>query len=219
MRRERVDYDHIHWKCTCGYKSKTQHTTPTKRVNPYESISPYRLDLDDEGRITLLSKEERRVDLLSIEEISRLTSSSEKLDDILHDIVETIAVRLGVDVCSIYLLKEDSLVLMATHGLSQNAVGKVMMKVGEGITGNAAAGNEPITVIDAAADSRYKHFEDTEEDRYRGMVSCPIKEGDRLLGVLNVQTEKLKAFNIFEDKYIRIVSNLIKNCLLIREKQ
>ena len=48
----------------------------------------------------------------------------------------------GTDVCSIYLLEADadSLLLTATNGLSQAGVGRVRLRLGEGITGWAAAG-------------------------------------------------------------------------------
>ncbi len=218
MEKAKVDYDHVHWKCGCGYISKTRHTTATTRVNPYENPVRYPLRVDEGGKLSLHSGEEWEVELLSIEEISRLASSTEKIENILDDMCRSISQRLNVDVCSIYIYKDDLLVLSATHGLSRRSVGKVSLPIGEGITGHAAAGIKPVVVANAAADDRYKYFEITEEEKYKGMISCPIRDGERLLGVLNVQTVKMKIFTLFEKKYIQIVANLIKNCLKIREK-
>ncbi len=219
MERERVDYDHIHWKCRCGYTSKTHHTTATTRVNPYDDPGRYPLRVDEGGKLSILSGEEREVELLSIEEISRLASSTEKIEDVLNDMVRAIAHRLKVDVCSVYLYRDNLLVLSATYGLSPRSVGKVILHLDEGITGHAAAGSEPVVVANAADDARYKYFEVAEEERYKGMIACPIRDGERLLGVLNIQTVKMKVFTLFEQKYLRIVANLIKNCLKIREKR
>ncbi len=220
MGKEKVDYDHIHWGCICGYKEKTYYAKRTRRVNPYETkFSHPVLDLERGGAISLFAEEDRKVELLSLEEISRLTASSEPLPLVLADIVKSIARRMQVEVCSIYLMKRKYLVLTATHGLSEKSVGVVKLKPGEGITGAAALSDGPIVVSDASADDRYKYFAVTEEEKYKGMLSCPIRDGDQLLGVLNVQTVKMHFFNPFEMNYINIVSNLIRNCLKIRGKK
>lgn len=220
MRKERVDYDHIHWACLCGYNEKTYYTKRTRNVNPYETrFSHPVLDLDREGTISLLTGEDRKVELLSLEEISRLSTSSEPLESVLGDIVKSIANRLHVEVCSIYLFKRNRLVLTATHGLSQESVGAVRLKLGEGITGSAGLGDSPLVVGDASRDERYKYFAITKEEKYKGMLSCPIRDGEKLLGVLNVQTVKVHFFNPFEMNYINIVANLIRNCLKIRGKK
>lgn len=220
MKKEKTDYDHIHWFCACGYKEKTYYAKRTRRVNPYESMFSHPvLNLEEDGVISLLTEEDRKVDLLSLEEISRLTMSPEPLGDVLADIVKSIANRLHVEVCSIYLFKRNRLVLTATYGLLQESVGEVKLKLGEGITGSAALSDGPIVVDDASADERYKYFAITGEEKYRGMLSCPIRDGEKLLGVLNVETVKKHFFNPFEMNYIGIVSNLIRNCLKIRGKK
>lgn len=220
MRKEKVDYDHIHWTCFCGYKEKTNFTRRTRKVNPYETrFSHPVLDLDRGGGISMLADEDRKVELLSLEEISRLTASSEPLETVLTDIVKSIARRLHVEVCSIYLYTRNRLVLTATYGLSQESVGQVRLRLGEGITGSAALGGDPIVVDNASSDERYKYFAITGEEKYKGMLSCPIRDGEKLLGVLNVQTVKVHFFNPFEMNYISIVSNLIRNCMKIRGKK
>lgn len=220
MRKEKVDYDHIHWICACGYNEKTYYTKRTRKVNPYETkFSHPVIDIGEKGVISLVAEENRKVDLLSLEEISRLTASSEALEVVLSDVMMSIAHRLNVEVCSIYLFKRNRLVLTATYGLRQEAVGQVRLNLGEGITGSAAKGNEPVVVENASADERYKYIELTGEEKFKGMLSCPIRDGEKLLGVLNVQTVKEHFFNPFEMNYISIVSNLIRNCLKIRGKK
>jgi phosphotransferase system enzyme I (PtsP) len=95
----------------------------------------------------------------------------------------------------------------------------VSLKIGEGITGHAAQSNGPVVIQDALSDGRFKYFSITGEEKYRGMISCPIRDGERLLGVLNIQTVKKRLFNDFEINYVKIVSNLIRNCLKIRSKK
>ncbi len=75
--------------------------------------------------------------LRTLEDISSIILHSHDLQETLDNIVTIVAKRMGSEVCSIYLLEDDgeTLVLKATKGLSKNAVGKIMMKTSEGLSG------------------------------------------------------------------------------------
>ena len=102
----------------------------------------------------------------------------------------------GTDVCSIYLLEADadSLLLTATNGLSQAGVGRVRLRLGEGITGWAAAERRPVVVADVRTESRFRWLHGVDQARFVSMCSVPIISGNRLVGVLNVQTDALREF-------------------------
>lgn len=105
---------------------------------------------------------------------------------------------LGVDVCSVYLLEPDgvNLVLSATNGLSQAGVGNVRLRVREGITGWAAAERTPIVVPDVREDRRFRWLAGVDQARFVSMASVPIVSADRLVGVLNVQTDAVRHFTV-----------------------
>ena len=72
-----------------------------------------------------------------------------------------LAAHLGVDICSIYVRERDGerrvggeLVLRATHGQPADLVGRVRMRVGEGLTGFAVDCLRPVTVARAQRDAR-----------------------------------------------------------------
>jgi phosphotransferase system enzyme I (PtsP) len=77
------------------------------------------------------------VGLRTLEDISGLILHSHNLQETLNNIVNLVAKRMGVEVCSIYLLEDDgeTLCLKASKGLSRGSVGKVTMKTSEGLTG------------------------------------------------------------------------------------
>src|SRR5688572_15504625 len=56
--------------------------------------------------------------------------------------------RFYCDVCSIYAVdpRQEEIVLAATVGLRQDCVGKLRLKLGEGLCGQAAATEEPVMV-------------------------------------------------------------------------
>src|SRR3954467_6155203 len=78
--------------------------------------------------------------LLTLEEISQLVSHSHNPHETLANIVQLIQGRFGTDVSSVYLLEPESgeLVLAATVGLDEASIGRVRMKLEEGMTGLVA---------------------------------------------------------------------------------
>ena len=112
----------------------------------------------------------------------------------------SIADMLAVDVCSIYLKeslpREDAptggdadeadaeLVLHATHGFPQEAVGKVRMRVGEGLTGVAVKCLRPVSVAAAPGDARNTAFEALHEERFPALCALPLVDGGRAVGAL-----------------------------------
>jgi GAF domain-containing protein len=100
------------------------------------------------------------------------------------------------DVCSVYLLAPDGehLVLAATNGLSQDGVGRVRLRLGDGVTGWAAEVRQPVVVPDVRVEPRFRWLPEVDQARFVSMCSVPIISGDRLVGVLNVQTDHLRAF-------------------------
>ena len=76
----------------------------------------------------------------TLEEINRLVSQSGKPAETLDNIVSMIQLRFETDVCSVYLLEPDRthLVLAATVGLKPESVGRVRMRLDEGLAGLVA---------------------------------------------------------------------------------
>jgi len=67
------------------------------------------------------------------------------------------------------------------------------LKVGkEGITGWVAATGEPLLLPDVSQDPRYIQITDSV---FRSELAVPIKTKEKVIGVLNVQSEQLNAFD------------------------
>jgi starch phosphorylase len=134
--------------------------------------------------------------LWTLEEISRLVSQSGDASETLANIVHLIQRRFQTDVCSVYLLEPDraNLVLAATVGLRSDSVGRVRMRLDEGLTGLVAQELRPLVLADAAAHPRFKYFAEAGEDPYRSFLGVPILDRGLLQGVLIVQTIDPRAF-------------------------
>src|SRR6267378_922090 len=76
-----------------------------------------------------------------------------------------------------------------------SAMGKDVMRVGEGITGWVAESRRPAVVPDVSKEPHWKWVPGLDEDRFLSMLSVPIESGPRMVGVLNVQTVAKRVFD------------------------
>jgi starch phosphorylase len=144
--------------------------------------------------------------LWTLEEIGRLVSQRGNAAETLSNLVHLIQRRLGTDVCSVYLLEPDraNLVLAATVGLRQESVGRIRMRLTEGLAGLVAEQLAPQCVADAATHPRFKYFPEAGEDLYRSFLGVPVIERGLLQGVLVLQTIEPRVFS--EDDVRRLMT-------------
>ena len=123
-------------------------------------------------------------------DIAGIIGSSRGPDETLQRIVEQVASRFNVEVCSVYLLdeEEDELVLEATVGLNPYAVDTIHMKLHEGLTGLVLEEMGPVFVVDPATHERYKFFQGSGEEIYKTFLGLPLVYLQHTVGVLVVQT-------------------------------
>jgi signal transduction protein with GAF and PtsI domain len=121
--------------------------------------------------------------------LDRISDSVLELPARLNAVTQVIRLRLGCDVCSVYVLEpeEQTLVLQASFGLAPESVGRARLKVGEGVTGWVAEHLEAVALADAPADPRFKYLPETHEERFRSLLSVPIVADRAFVGVINVQ--------------------------------
>ena len=166
----------------------------------------------------------RNVDLVC--DIAELMSLAEEGQDrrvLLQNVVTTVANHMQADVCSIYIYDDDSreLTLRATKGLDESAIGKVTLKLGEGITGRAVRELRPICVGTASKSSSYKFFPGIHEEDYEAFLAVPILRGLRRIGALVVQAREINYFTPNDVKALRAIAaqlaTMIENVRLLSE--
>ncbi|MGA8794001.1 GAF domain-containing protein, partial [Candidatus Binatus sp.] len=130
--------------------------------------------------------------LALIEHLSLIGSEhSDDLRETLDRVALAIATGMEAEVCSLYLFdpQRERLVLRATVGLDRESVGKVSMRLSEGLVGLVLEKDEPVCVPDAISHPRYKYFPETGEERYHAFLGVPVQDGrQKPIGVLVVQT-------------------------------
>ena len=88
-------------------------------------------------------------------------NGARNLDAALSTMVRRIRKAMQTDVCSFYLYDKEleSLVLMETIGLRTQAVGRVVLPLGEGLVGLVAKRSEPLNLEDAQTHPQFRYFE------------------------------------------------------------
>jgi len=153
--------------------------------------------------------------------LAQAAASTQRPDELLELIIRETTSAIGTDVCSLYLLlpSGEELLLTATNGLNENMVGRVRMKVGEGITGWVAEVRRPAVVPDVSKEPHWKWVPGLDEDRFHSMASVPIESGPRLVGVLNVQSTERREFNSGDVDFLRAIAAQVAGILERSELQ
>ena len=151
--------------------------------------------------------------LWTLEEISRLVSASGNASETLTNIVHLIQQRFGTDVCSVYLLEPDraNLVLAATIGLRLESVGRVRMRLNEGLAGLVAEQVRPQVFADAPSHPRFKYFPEAGEDLYRSFLGVPIVDRGLLQGVLVLQTIEARTFSAEDTRLLTMAGGQVSS--------
>src|SRR5947199_5070926 len=159
-------------------------------------------------------------------QISQSISATLDLDQVLRQIIDLVIDVTHGDSCLVYLLDEtgDNLVLRASKNPHPRLIGKIAMRVGEGITGWVAKEVETVAIArHASKDSRFKVFHTLPEDKYEAFLSVPIvaPPTDKVIGVINVQHRRSHKHRDAEMTLLSIIGHqvggAIENARLYQE--
>src|SRR5690606_2526505 len=110
----------------------------------------------------------------------------------------------------IYLRSEDeSLLLVATKGLSPEAVGRTKLRENEGLVGLVSATARPLRLTDAFSHPRFSYRPETGEDPFHSFLGVPILRGGRVLGVLVVQNSTKRVYDDEEAEALQTVAMVL----------
>lgn len=136
--------------------------------------------------VTRLERTEQQLRLF--QKISRMMVQEMSLQEVLQGIVGLIVEFMGCDSCLVYLLDNDELVLCASNTPHPTTIGKLRLKLTEGLTGWVARERRLLAISrEAYRDPRFKFFGELPEDTYEAFLSAPVIARNRVVGVVNVQ--------------------------------
>jgi transcriptional regulator with GAF, ATPase, and Fis domain len=221
MKNKKIATSRMKMTCRCGFSDFRTIKAKLNTVNPFHleaGFVPFVESENGKMRLTLQKAKRESLVIITLEQISTLVYADADLPHILQEIVERVAVLLQVNVCSIYLAQGDDLVLFATCGFDPAYIGRIKLKIGEGITGTVARDKERIILSHASLDPRYRYFPELQEEKYNTMLSFPIMDKNRLYGVINYNSTSMKTFHDDNLYFISIINNLILAAIKLRQE-
>jgi phosphotransferase system enzyme I (PtsP) len=153
--------------------------------------------------------------LYDISELSHLFRESASVETLLNKAVEMVAASTQSAVCSVYLYNPEKheLTLRATKGLNPDSVGRVRLKLGQGLTGLSLQEMRPICETDASHNPNYKFFPGIFEERYNAFLAVPIARGISKMGVLVLQRDTDHCFSESDITALETVASQLANII------
>lgn len=149
------------------------------------------------------------------QKISRYMVRDMSLPEALQAVVSLVVEFMSCDSCLVYLLDRDRLVLCASNTPHPSAIGKVSLKLDEGLTGWVARERRLLAISrEAYNDPRFKFFKDLPEDTYEAFLSAPVISRNRVVGVINVQHRQPHSHTGSEMELLTTVGEQV-GCLLM----
>jgi len=167
--------------------------------------------LNDPSGVPPVDAERKLRELEFLHEFAKLLTTARNWDELMRTIVDRTTDALDVEVCSVYLMERDSarLSLAATNGLDRDQIGSVTLALGEGLTGTAAEGGQPIASPDVRVDPRFKWVPGFDQSQFVSMLSVPMPWNDSIIGVINVQAIESRTFSPEEVEFLVTIGALL----------
>lgn len=146
----------------------------------------YNVDVPKLKELERLQRLEQQLRLF--QKVSRFMVKEMSLQEVLQGIVDLIVEFMECDSCLVYLIDRSELVLCASNTPHPSTIGKIRLKLDEGLTGWVARERRLLAIPrEAYRDPRFKYFGDLPEDSYEAFLSVPVIARNRVVGVINVQ--------------------------------
>lgn len=138
-------------------------------------------------------------------ESTRALGLHDSLEELLGEVLERARDLIGFEHAAVMLLEEETGRLtveqLSGYGDRAGAIRSASLALGEGLTGWAAQHRESVRVGDVSQDPRYVRG----LDEARSNLAVPLIVGNRVAGVINVESERLYAFTSEHEKLLTVL--------------
>ncbi|MGZ4397554.1 MAG: GAF domain-containing protein [Gaiellaceae bacterium] len=167
-----------------------------------------RARLYEQEQQTRVSAEETSERLRQLEAIASIGLAAHTLDELLDELLPFLRALLHADRATLLLLDEqrEELRIRASAGLDQETASQVSVPLGKGIAGTIAAEGRPMVVDDVRAAGAWSEYL-----RRRGgsLLGVPLRNNDRVLGVLHIGSDRPAAFGEQELRLLELAAERI----------
>lgn len=154
--------------------------------------------------------------LIGIHEFGMTTLGMSSRDELTRSILDNACRLVHADMGSLMLLERESreLVIIVAKGLPKDIVEQTRVAIGEGIAGKVAQIGKAIHVENIESDPRFLRVN---MERYgsKSFISVPLRVKNRVIGVLNVNSDKSE--RIFEERDVKLLTILADQAAITLE--
>jgi signal transduction histidine kinase len=150
--------------------------------------------------------------LQALQAVSDVAMEHAQLSDLLHALLIRIQQMMEVDNVAILLPTPDmkELTLYSVRGPEEAVMGKVHVPMGEGVAGTIAASRRPLLVENLASVPVANSFL---REHFRSLLGVPLLVGDRLVGVIHVDTTYPREFTVEETQLLQTLAERIARAI------
>jgi len=139
-----------------------------------------------------------------LQEVKYILADSSEFSEVCRSIVELLHEELPhYTWVGIYMVDGSDLVLEAWDGEGETE--HAVIPIGRGVCGWAAGSGEIVNIPDVAEDNRYLEcFPSTQSE-----IVVPIMKGSEVYGEIDVDSDRLSAFNELDEDFLSRVASLL----------
>jgi sigma-B regulation protein RsbU (phosphoserine phosphatase) len=144
-------------------------------------------------------------------EVTSATSNTLDLDELLSNVAAIVKKVIPYELFAILLYSErrQDLRIRYAVGHREEVVRSLAVRLGEGITGSAAAQHEPILVSDVRTDPRYLNA----LDAVRSELAVPMLARNLLVGVIDVQSTREHTYTEYDRALLRLIASRVASSI------
>ena len=161
--------------------------------------------------------------LKAIARPARQMSALLNLDALVQQVVQSLQEITGCYNVNLFLRENDAVVFAAGRGgyVDGRPPLGYRLPLGQGIIGHVAQTGQPLPVPDVSQDPHYVAWEGLPHTRSE--LAVPVKRGDRVLGVIDMQSTELNAFDAADLEALGVLADqlavALENTRLFEETQ
>lgn len=170
--------------------------------------------------------ENRTQKLRAVAEVTRAATALQNFDQLLSSITSIISSQLGYYHVAIFLLDEQkqyAILRSANTGMGQSMIARgYRLPVGQlGIVNSVAQTGQPRIALNLGEDKAF--FNNPELSETKAQLALPLKSGNEIIGVLDIQSLQVDDFNETDISTLSILADQVgialQNAFLFEESQ
>lgn len=162
-------------------------------------------DLDE-----LVPTHDETSDIDLLHDIGSRMAAADPLHEVLERVIDMVTVAVRCDSCFIYVLEKEKLVLRASKNPHEDIVDRLVVDIGQGVTGWVAEHKQTVALAAKAwTDPRFARFPSLPEDRFEAFLAVPILCRGKLVGAINMQHRETHHHSRREIKLITMIGYLV----------